>query len=133
MNGRAFPLGVLYLAGEISEADYEAGRAFAALRARHGRIMGLPLPSCRAVDWEGHQGHAIAAEPDAEEIRIVKRKIAEAEQTILRNAGPRGLAALEETCLLDREPQNPFLLKRCLGILSRVKAANLERPRGRSP
>jgi hypothetical protein len=120
-----FPLGILYVTGEISEADYEAGRAFAALRARHGRIMGLPLPWCRAIDWQGTQGRAIAAEPDAEEIRTVKRRVSEAEQTILRNAGPRGLAALEETCLLDREPQNPYLLKRCLGILSRARAEGL--------
>lgn len=118
-----FPLGILYVTGEISEADYEAGRAFAALRARHGHIMGLPLPACRAIDWEGCQGRAIAAQPGAEEIRMVRRRVAEAEQTILRNAGPQGLTALEETCLLDREPQNPYLLKRCLALLSRGRAA----------
>ncbi len=114
-----FPLGILYVTGEISEAEFNAGRAFATLRCRHARIMGLPPAVCRAVNWEGSPGRTIAAEPSAEEIRTVKRRVAHAEQTILRNAGPHGLAALEHTCLLDREPQNPYLLKRCLGILSR--------------
>ncbi len=114
-----FPLGILYVTGEISEAEFNAGRAFAALRFRHARIIGLPLNVCRAINWERSQGRAIAAEPSAEEIRTVKRRVTHLEQTILRNAGPQGLAALEHTCLLDREPQNPYLLKRCLGILSR--------------
>jgi hypothetical protein len=118
-----FPLGILYVTGEISQADYEAGRAFAALRGRFARIMGLPFTRCRAIDWNGGQGRAMASEPSAEEIRTVRRKMAGLEQAILRDAGRQGLSALEETCLLDREPQNPFLLKRCLGILSRASTA----------
>jgi hypothetical protein len=120
-----FPLGILYLTGEIGEADYEAGRSFAALHARHARIMGLASPACRAIDWHGSEGRAIGREPGAEEIRAIRRKLAEAERVIVDNAGRQGLQALEETCLLDREPQNPFLLKRCLGILSRSTVGEL--------
>jgi hypothetical protein len=91
------------------------------LRARHDYIMGLPLRRCRAVDWDGRHGRSIEGEPSPHEIHAVRRKLAEMEQVILRHAGPQGLSSLEHTCLEDGEPQNPFLLKRCLGILSRLR------------
>jgi hypothetical protein len=74
-------LGRLAFRGLISDLQYQAGAAFAALHRRHNLIVGLPMPSPRSVAGllvnEGIFG-ATLSEPVPETVEAVKRRYGEA-------------------------------------------------------
>ena len=108
-----FPLGKLALEEYITGDELDAGKAWAELTWRHAQVVGLMLPKCKAVDWEGSQGRSLAKPPDEEKIELVKSRKNEADSRI-REAGVGAMSEMTRVCICDEEPSDRLLLKRAL-------------------
>lgn len=79
-----YPLGKLALSGYITAEEFEAGTRWAELTWRWGQIMGIAMPMCRAINWEGSHGKSLADPPQPEEIERVKTRKVMADMAISR-------------------------------------------------
>lgn len=108
-----FPLGQLALLKEITSDEFDAGCAWAELTWRHAQMIGLMLPKCKAIDWQGSQGRSLAQEPDEERIMQLRQRKNEADMRV-RRAGIGALKEMERVVLCDEAPGNRPLLQRAL-------------------
>ena len=108
-----FPLGRLALEKYITGDEYDAGRAWAELTWRHAQIVGIMLPKCKAINWEGAQGRSLAKEPGEDHIAQVKERKYRADQQI-HHAGWQAMEECKRVILCDEEPQDRQLLRKAL-------------------
>jgi hypothetical protein len=125
-----FPLGILHLAGYITEHELEAGQAWARLTYDFARLQGLNLPMPRAVDFARSYGRTLDAEPTPEQIARVRAEKAKQDALVHRADGD-GLRMLIEVCIEDREPWAPARLKKVLTVLADYRLGR-SRPNGRA-
>jgi hypothetical protein len=111
-----FPLGQLALLKEITADEFDAGCSWADVTWRHAQMIGLMLPKCKAIDWQGSQGRSLAQEPDEERIMQLRQRKNEADRRI-NSAGIGAMKEMERVVLCDEVPGNAALLKRALQIL----------------
>ncbi|MDP3940176.1 MAG: hypothetical protein Q8R92_18835, partial [Deltaproteobacteria bacterium] len=108
-----FPLGQLALEEYITAEELDAGRAWAELTWRHAQMIGLMLPKCKAIDWEGSQGRSLSKPPDEEKIEQIKERKNDADNRI-RQAGFGAMREMMRVCACDEEPSDRVLLRRAL-------------------
>lgn len=108
-----FPLGRLAIEDYITGDELDAGKAWAELTWRHAQVIGLMLPKCKAIDWEGAQGRSLAKEPDEDKIEQLKTRKNDADNRI-REAGFGAIREMMAVCINDDEPSDRGLLKRAL-------------------
>ena len=108
-----FPLGKLALLGVITHEELDAGRAWAELTWRHAQMVGLMLPKCKAINWEGAQGRSLAKPPDEEKIEA-NRKQKDADDAKIKTAGFGAMRERMQVCICDEEPSDRRLLRRAL-------------------
>jgi hypothetical protein len=125
-----FPLGILLATRFITQAEFDAGMEWASLHWRHAQIIGLMLPRCKAVNWNGAQGKALSLPPTATEVKSVRVEKARSDG-VVSSADPKGLAFMIECCIEDRDPCDRFRLKRVLNALAEWRAGRA-RARNRS-
>jgi hypothetical protein len=76
-------------------------------------MIGLMLPKCKAIDWQGSQGRSLAQEPDEERIMQLRQRKNEADRRV-NAAGIGAMKEAERVILCDEAPGNAALLKRVL-------------------
>jgi hypothetical protein len=125
-----FPLGILFATEFLTEAEFNAGMEWASLHWRHAQVIGLMLPKCKAINWNGPRGKALSEPPSMSEVKSVRVKKARSDG-VAASADPMGIAFLVECCIEDRDPCDRFRLKRVLAALAEWRAGRV-RARNRS-
>jgi hypothetical protein len=121
-----FPLGLLYATKAITDAEFDAGQAWARLTFRFAQVMGTPLPVPRAVNWDGTRGADLGNAPSNEEAAKVKAEKAR-QDGIIATTDPKGIQMMIQCCIEDQPPWAPNRLKKCLTMLAQYRSSGLRR------
>ena len=93
-------LGLLTLAGKITQIEYEAGLAYRDARDAYTLAMGFPPPSARGQNIAAIHGLAIQPDDDTQrDLRERAEKRLTAMETVI---GSNALAAVQWVCAEDR-------------------------------
>lgn len=112
-----YPLGVLALQSYITDEEFTAGKAFTALWVRYSTLVGLPIPTPRAIDFNAMHGKSLLAEPEDKEVQAVKDRMIAIETRVIEICGRIGFVQLRMVCIEESEPFDRPLLKRALAAL----------------
>jgi hypothetical protein len=117
-----FPLGLLHATKFITDAEFDAGQAWARLTFRFGQVMGIAMPVPKAVNWEGARGADLGAGPTNEEAARIKAEKAR-QDGIIATTDTKGMRLMIECCIEDRPPWAPSRLKKVLEALAEFRAS----------
>lgn len=100
-----YTLGRIYLDGNISECEREAGDEYAEDMAHYYRLTGIPFPSARAQVMGGIRGSdGEVSQSRQEAARRASNRMMELEGILLRcEEGPQVRTTVKNVCLMDLE------------------------------
>jgi hypothetical protein len=100
-----FPLGVMMATKVITAEEFAAGKRWTTLMWRLAQIDGLMLPKCKAIDWSGTHGRALAADPTEDELgEFSKLRISVAKlNASITSVTPSAMGIMRRLCLADEQ------------------------------
>jgi hypothetical protein len=132
-----YVLGRLFLDGQITEEQREAGDEYAEIMMRYYRAVGVPFPSARAQDLFSVRGHdGEVTESIADRARKASNKMMEMMRILLScDDGPQVRQTVHNVCVMDYDHLRGMPQQQVLWLrrgLSAINANKLLHERGKS-
>ncbi len=124
-----FPLGTLHAEKAITDAEFDAGMAWATLAFRFRQMQGIHDPVPKAVNFAGRLGAPLGVTPSPQEVARVKAELARMDG-VIATADHQGIQMMFQCCIEDLEPWAPSRLRKVLTALAEFRASGRNRKDG---
>ncbi len=124
-----FPLGILHATGDITDAEFDAGMAWAQLTFRFRQMRGISEPVPKAINFMGRIGKMLGGTHSAEDEARVKAELARLDG-VIATADHQGIQMMFQCCIEDLEAWAPNRLKNVLKAVAEYRASGRSRREG---